>query len=280
MFVGSEGTLGIITSARLRAHDLPSSKFDAAFAFREFSAGADTCRRIVRRGGSPAALRLYDEAESSRSHGIEGACVLLVHDEGDEEVMALTRRLIEQECSDADRLDESLTHRWLEHRNDVSALEALISRGYLVDTMEMTVRWSAVDGVHLAVIDSLRAVPGVIAASVHLSHSYPDAACLYFTVAGRPEQPEQMDDLYRQVWESGTNAALANGASLSHHHGIGLARGRFLSEALGAPAHRVLTELKSTLDPHGILNPGKLGLAGPFGDPPVPPGGSIPGGTP
>ena len=54
------------------------------------------------------------------------------------------------------------------------------------------------------------------------------------------------------------------GGNLSHHHGIGLHRGRFLAEALG-PAHGVLADLKATLDPHGILNPGKLGLPSPFG---------------
>ena len=58
-------------------------------------------------------------------------------------------------------------------------------------------------------------------------------------------------------------AALAHGASLSHHHGVGLNRARFLPDALGH-AFDVLVTLKHALDPHGILNPGKLGLPDPF----------------
>jgi alkyldihydroxyacetonephosphate synthase len=58
---------------------------------------------------------------------------------------------------------------------------------------------------------------------------------------------------------------LAAGAVLSHHHGIGLAKARFMPTALGA-AHGVLVDLKRALDPVGVLNPGKLGLPDAFGD--------------
>ena len=66
-----------------------------------------------------------------------------------------------------------------------------------------------------------------------------------------------------------TDATLAAGGALSHHHGIGLNRGRFLAEGLGG-AFDVLVSLKAALDPHGILNPGKLGLPTPFGEVPWP----------
>ena len=59
-------------------------------------------------------------------------------------------------------------------------------------------------------------------------------------------------------------AVLAAGGALSHHHGIGLNRSRFVAEALG-PAFNVLVAAKQALDPVGILNPGKLGLPSPFG---------------
>jgi alkyldihydroxyacetonephosphate synthase len=57
---------------------------------------------------------------------------------------------------------------------------------------------------------------------------------------------------------------LAAGGSLSHHHGVGLNRSRFLPEALGT-GFDVLRSIKGALDPNGILNPGKLGLPDPFG---------------
>jgi alkyldihydroxyacetonephosphate synthase len=71
------------------------------------------------------------------------------------------------------------------------------------------------------------------------------------------------------MWDAGQRAVLAAGGNLSHHHGVGLNRSRFVAEALG-PAFDVLVTLKRALDPAGILNPGKLGLPSPFGAPPWP----------
>jgi alkyldihydroxyacetonephosphate synthase len=96
------------------------------------------------------------------------------------------------------------------------------------------------------------------------SHSYLDGGCLYFTFAGKVE-PDDKDRFYRAIWDAGQGAVLANGGALSHHHGVGLNRSRFVREALG-PAFDVLAALKDALDPNGILNPGKLGLASPFGE--------------
>lgn len=58
---------------------------------------------------------------------------------------------------------------------------------------------------------------------------------------------------------------LANGGALSHHHGVGLNRSRFVAEALGG-GFGVLQSMKDALDPNGILNPGKFGLRSPFGE--------------
>ena len=77
-------------------------------------------------------------------------------------------------------------------------------------------------------------------------------------------EPDDRDRYYREVWDAGSRAVLANGGALSHHHGVGLNRSRFVAEALG-PAHDVLVRTKHALDPNGILNPGKLGLPSPFG---------------
>jgi len=273
LFVGSEGTLGVITAARLRTWPVPAAERRAAYAFATFEEGADACRRIVQRGISPAALRLYDAVEADRSHGTGDVAVLLVFDEGDPAVVAAATTVTEEECTGADRLDDTLVDRWLEHRNDVSALEALVSRGYVVDTMELTAAWSAIPALYPAVRDAIARVPGVIAASAHLSHSYPEGACLYFTFAGEPAEPatESRDALYLACWDAGTRTALAHGGSLSHHHGVGLNRSRFVEEALGAGATSVLAALKAALDPAGILNPGKLGLPSDFGPVPFPP---------
>ena len=103
-----------------------------------------------------------------------------------------------------------------------------------------------------------------MAVSAHQSHAYPDGACLYFTFAGRPG-PDDKDAFYRAAWDAGTRAVLASGGALSHHHGVGLNRARFMATALG-DAFGTLVDLKAALDPKGILNPGKLGLPSPFGE--------------
>ena len=201
--------------------------------------------------------------------------MLLVFDEGDDEVVAAATRITEQECtatSNAAPLDEALVERWLGHRNDVSSLEALISRGYVVDTMELTVGWSALDELYSSTRAAIAAVSGVMAATAHLSHSYSDGACLYFTFAGRPTDSAggTTESLYLDCWNAGTTAALRCGGSLSHHHGIGLNRARFMTDALGLGAMATLTAIKGALDPQGLLNPGKLGFDSAFGPTPFP----------
>ena len=268
LFVGSEGTLGIIVGARLRLHPLPPAEIRAAFAFTSFTDGLDAMRRIVQRGATPAVLRLYDATEGDRNFKTGDAYVLLALDEGDAHIVEATRRIVDEECATADPLDIALVEQWMGHRNDVSALEALISRGFVVDTMEVSASWSVLPAVYEQATAAILAVEGTMVASAHQSHSYTDGACLYFTFAGKPETDER-EAYYRAAWDAGQRAVLAAGGALSHHHGVGLNRGRFVAEALGA-GFGVLQSVKDTLDPNGILNPGKLGLASPFGAVPWP----------
>jgi alkyldihydroxyacetonephosphate synthase len=267
LFVGSEGTLGVITGARLRLHPAPTAIGATAWGFAGFGAALDAMRRIVHRGLPPAVLRLYDAAEAARSyHTPEGTALLLAHDEGDADVVDLSIRMVDACCADAgaERLDAALVEHWLAKRNDVAALEALISRGYVVDTMEVAGRWRDLPAIYESTVEALAAVPGTIAASAHQSHSYPDGACLYFTFAGKVDDPDGRTAYHRALWDAGQRAALGAGAALSHHHGVGLARSRYVADALG-PAFDVLVAVKQTLDPNGILNPGKLGLPSPWG---------------
>jgi len=268
LFVGSEGTLGVITGARLRLHPAPGAERRAAYGFTSFAAGLDACRRILHRGATPAVLRLYDDIEGQRSFETGALHPLLVLDEGDPAVVDATMTVVHEECAGARELDgEAMLGRWLEHRNDVSALEALITRGYVVDTMEVAAPWRALPGIYDAAVGAIRAVEHTLVASAHQSHSYPDGACLYFTFAGQPPA-DQREAYYRAAWDTGTRAVLEHGGVLSHHHGVGLNRARFVREALGT-GFGVLAAVKTVLDPHGILNPGKLGLPSPFGPSPA-----------
>ncbi len=264
LFIGSEGTLGVVTRVWLKAHPLPATERRAAFAFDTFQAGLDACRRVLRRGATPAVLRLYDAVESQRGQGGDGNyCVLLVLDEGDAMLIDATMSIVEQECSAATPLPAELVEKWMHHRNDTSALQALTRKGFVVDTLEIAAPWAALADIFREVPRAMLAVPHARAATCHLSHSYLDGACLYFTFAATPP-PEGVEATYIALWDAGQRSVLDHGGNLSHHHGIGLNRARFVPQALGS-ALPVLQTLKDALDPKGIMNPGKMGLATSFG---------------
>jgi len=266
LFVGSEGTLGIITGARLRVHPVPVYERRASYSFKTFQEGLDACRRIMRRGANPAVLRLYDDVEASRGYGTANVSVLLVLDEGERATVDPNMRIVDEECRAGDNIGRSLVGRWLKHRNDVAQLEKLISGGLVVDTMEITGPWSRLPAIYTEAVKAIANIKGTLAASAHLSHSYPDGACLYFTFAGKVD-PDERDAYYRKAWDAGTHTVLGRGGAVSHHHGVGINRGRFMREALGGGLD-VLGAVKNALDPNGILNPGKLGLASAFGENP------------
>jgi alkyldihydroxyacetonephosphate synthase len=267
LFVGSEGTLGVITGARLRVHPAPTHEGRGAWTLPSFAHGLEAMRHIVQRGATPAVLRLYDGAEADRTYHTGDHALLLALDEGDARLVEATLAVVAEESErsgvDGRRSDDAHVGHWLERRNDVAALEALISKGYTVDTMEVTGSWAALPGIYEATLAALLGVEGTLAASAHQSHSYPSGGCLYFTFAGKVD-PERRDAYYRELWDAGQGAVLAQGGALSHHHGVGLNRARFMRSALGG-GFDVLAAAKQALDPRGILNPGKLGLPSPWG---------------
>ena len=270
IFVGSEGTLGIITTAWLRTHPAPPAERRAAYTFSTFAEGVEACRSVLRSGATPAVMRLYDAQESAGSgRGGDGSrCTLLVLDEGDDRLVDATMAVVASACAMGRPEDAGLVAAWLEHRNDTSALQALTRRGYVVDTMEIAAPWGNLARLFKDVRAALLSVPHATLATCHLSHSYSDGACLYFTFIAQPPA-DAIERTYVAMWDAGQRAVLAGGGNLSHHHGVGLNRSRFVAEALG-PALGLLVGLKRALDPHGILNPGKLGLPSPFGPPPWP----------
>src|SRR6185503_5079588 len=99
-------------------------------------------------------------------------------------------QVVEAECGGATRLDEALVTRWVGHRNDVSALESLIQRHIVVDTIEIAARWSALPSIYEGVLAAVAELEHTLAVSAHQSHAYGDGACLYFTFAGRPPDDE------------------------------------------------------------------------------------------
>lgn len=94
-------------------------------------------------------------------------------------------------------------------------------------------------------------------AMAHLSHAYPDGACLYFTALWRLDEGrpiEQWAALKRDV----TDAVVGAGGTVSHHHGVGVDHAAWLARERGTLALEALRAAKAALDPRGLMNPGKL----------------------
>ena len=258
LFVGGEGTLGVIVEATLALHHTAPYEARAAYSFDTVAEGLDACRRIIQRGARPAVLRLYDVPESKRNFELERNA-LIVLDEGDEMLVRATMAIVAEECAAATREDDSHVEHWLGHRNNVSALTPLWERDIVVDTIEIAGPWATLVPIYESVTAALLSVESTVTATMHQSHAYQDGACLYFTFAGRPQG--DLQTYYRSAWDAASAAVLANGGALSHHHGVGRNRARFMPEALGS-GFGVLETLKAAFDPHNILNPGVLGLGG------------------
>jgi alkyldihydroxyacetonephosphate synthase len=158
-------------------------------------------------------------------------------------------------------LGPSPGEKWLANRYRISYRQSpLFSAGAFADTMEVATTWDRLASLHAAV---RRAVAPHAFVMAHFSHAYLEGCSIYFTFLGLAGAIEGEDDLsaaesrYDACWRAALSAACDEGATLSHHHGIGLHKQAFLPREHGE-GMRQLDALKRAFDPRGILNPGKL----------------------
>ena len=234
LFVGSEGTLGIIVGARLPRPSESGRRGPRRVRVRRPSPAPSTrcaasCSAARRRPCCGSTTRSRPTASTTPATRTCCSCSTRATPTSSTRRM----RIVAEECAAAAPIDVALVEQWLGHRNDVSALESLVQRGFVVDTMEISGSWRALPEIYERTTEAMRAVEHTLAASAHQSHSYTDGGCLYFTFAGRPPEDER-ERYYRAMWDAGQRAVLAAGGALSHHHGVGLNRARFVADALGA----------------------------------------------
>jgi len=263
LFLGSEGTLGVVTEVTFSLRPLPESSRGQAFHFADMGAGLEAIRLAMRAGYRPPVVRLYDARESRRHFRDQcpsGRAMLLLLHEGpaatvDAEVSAVAR-IASDEGGEAG--DPATVDHWLEHRNEVPSFRTFLEQGIIVDTIEVASTWDRVLPLYEAVTGSLLEVPGMLAATAHSSHSYRSGTNLYFTFGAKPESPDALGDTYLECWRRTMEACVRHGAGLAHHHGIGRVRRDYLRHELGDSGVSLLRDLKRALDPDGLLNPGTL----------------------
>jgi len=261
LFLGSEGTLGVFTELTFRIHPLPERRVGQSFRLPDLASGIEILRRVMRAGWRPAVTRLYDATEAGRSFGIrcQGSPVLLFLSEGptelvDAEASAVARIAFEHEATE---MGGEPVDSWLEHRNKVPDVGALIDQGLVVDTIEVAAGWDCIARLFEAVCADGAAVPGMIAMSGHVSHCYTQGANIYFTFVAAERDPQRGIELYDRVWSLTMRHTRRAGGTIAHHHGIGRVRKGWLGQELGG-AIELLRRLKRAIDPQGIMNPGVL----------------------
>jgi alkyldihydroxyacetonephosphate synthase len=268
LFLGSEGTLGVVTEVSFSLRPAPPARRGQAFHFPSLAQGLEPMRRFLAEGWRPPVVRLYDPAESGRlfaSYGPEGRALLLLLHEGPESLVEVQCGAVAALCKQAGgaEADPAAVDAWLEHRNRVPGFRPFLEKGIILDTIEVGCLWSQAAACYEAVIAELRKVDGILAATAHSSHSYRSGTNLYFTFLARPAERERMADTYRECWRRTLEATLASGGSIAHHHGIGRVRREALRDELGDAGVAVLRAVKHALDPRGLLNPGVLIPEGP-----------------
>ncbi len=272
LMIGSEGVFGVITRVRVRVHPLPVATRYEAWSFPNFATGADALRAVVQTGTGPTVIRLSDEAETgvnlatTESIGeeqITGGCLAITVFEGSqahvESRHAETRAVLQ--AAGGTSLGEAPARAWEHGRFNAPYLrDALLSAGALCETLETATNWSNVPALKAAVTEALTTslaesgTPALVLC--HISHVYPTGASLYFTVvAGQRGNPIEH---WRKAKTAASDAMVRTGATITHHHAVGADHRPWMQHEVGDLGVAVLRAVKATLDPKGILNPGKL----------------------
>ncbi|MFM8592950.1 MAG: FAD-binding oxidoreductase, partial [Chloroflexota bacterium] len=263
LFVGSEGTLGVITSVTLKIDRVPDSTLLRAVRFPTVYDGLASIREIVQGGVHPAVVRLYDEAESAMLRATTqhdgGGAVLLLGFVGPtgvaraEEDFALA---ITVNHGGAD-LGREPAQRWDANRLRVpSGFVALQERGVLADYIDVQASWSTVETVYAAVRAALAAHCDTAVA--HFSHVYAQGTSIYFVVSIRAASDEEAVARHRAAWQAAMEAVVLPGGGIAHHHGVGRVRTPWLHEEVMRGAGDLWSIVRTALDPAATLSPDVL----------------------
>ena len=262
LFLGSEGTLGVITAVTLSLRHTPAARVGTTFRPPTMRDGLALLAELAQHGVAAPVTRLYDPTEVARHFpaAATGDPLLILLHEGDAgvvaaEVAACRARAAARSVPEG---DPGLAETWRAHRFEAPSFAALIASGLVFDTIEVAARWSALPALYERVLRDVGAVPGVFAVSAHASHAYPSGASLYFTFGGRAAEGLDRPAIYARAWSAAMRATLDAGATIAHHHGVGRVRLPWLRRELGDAGADTLAAIQRALDPRGLMNPGAL----------------------
>jgi alkyldihydroxyacetonephosphate synthase len=234
-----------------------------------FGAGLSVVRALAQDGPLPTVLRLSDEAETALNLARPGelgsggsGCLAIVGFEGPSEaVRSASARIGDVLAAAGGWLEPGAGEAWEQDRFRAPYLrDALLDAGALAETLETVGFWSVLPGLYKAVGDALResltalGTPPVVLC--HVSHVYPSGASLYFTV-GCAQASDPVEQ-WLTAKAAASDAILAAGGSITHHHGVGTDHRDWYAHEVGPLALAALRAVKARWDPAAIMNPGVL----------------------
>ncbi|MBR0192489.1 MAG: FAD-binding oxidoreductase [Thermoguttaceae bacterium] len=267
IFIGSEGTLGVITKAQMRIYNQPEERRFRGFLFQDlhsaFLAGKELLQKI-----KPSVMRLYDETETGsiikKIVGVEKKGAFMnVAIEGLHEIVAIEEKIMLATFAKygAEDLGSEYGEKWWKEKITFFYPGHALDLPWMFGTMDSIAPFDKIEKIYWAMKNAVESNFPMARFIAHFSHWYEWGAMIYdrFIVEEPPQDPVEALRLHQQIWNCGVRAALANGGVVNDHHGVGIKLGRLMKEQYG-PAMQVFEGIKKQLDPNNILNPFKLGL--------------------
>jgi alkyldihydroxyacetonephosphate synthase len=292
MILGSEGRIGVITQATVQVHRQPEERTIIGYFFPDWSSGLAAMQAIAASDASPSITRVSDADETqfslstskagsiisklqsfalkqflkrAKGFDLDEACLSFIGFEGSPDHVKAQRKLVGTIVSAHGGLGVGTGPGQLydQKKFDTPYIrDYLLDRGGYADVSETSAPWSRLDALHTAVrvaagaaFDEL-GVAGFV--MCHLSHSYHSGACLYFTFAFKPAAGRPPLDQYDLVKATIQQAFIDTGATLSHHHAVGVEHARWLADDISPAGVTMIRALLDGIDPGHHLNPGKI----------------------
>lgn len=267
IFIGSEGTLGIITKAQIRIYEQPEVRRFRGFLFKDMSAAFAASRELLQIF-KPSVMRLYDEAETAslikKIVGVAkpGAFMNIAY-EGKKELVDVEEKILLETFAKygAEDLGSEYGEKWWDEKITFFYPGHMMDLPQMFGTMDTIAPYDKIEQIYWAMKKAIESKFPNIRFIAHFSHWYEWGCMIYdrFICDNPPQDPVEAMRLHNEVWNTGVRTAIANGGVVNDHHGVGIKLGRLMKEQYG-PAMQVFEGLKKTLDPNGIMNPFKLGI--------------------
>jgi alkyldihydroxyacetonephosphate synthase len=269
MFMGSEGSLGVITEAWMRLQDRPTHRAGASILFEDFRGAAEAIRALSHSGLHPANCRLVDAEEVALAGAGDGGghMVLVGFESADHPQDGHLARALELARDyggvPEDTTESGAARTWREAFIRAPYLrEVTIANGVMHDTFETAITWDRFDDFHANVMDATRkAIREATGRKGHVTcrftHCYPDGPAPYFTYYALPAPGHELGQ-WREIKAAASEALMAGGGTITHHHAVGRDHMPWYRGQRPHLFGAALEGAKRRLDPNGILNPGVL----------------------